>query len=189
MIAQYKASSYKQKESALVSPNGPDPFRRWGNGDVEITAVRFLDGSGNERQTFRTGDPMTIELAYMAHKPVQEPEFGLAIYRQDGIHVNGPNNRQADLQTDVVEGAGVVRYHVERLPLLPARYVVTVAVHDSRMAHTYDYHDRAYDFEIVVGGTRETDGLVEIPARWEWEPSQRYQSANRPVLETEKNVV
>jgi hypothetical protein len=67
-----------------------------------------------------------------------------------------------------VEGHGVVRYQIARLPLLPARYELTVAVHDSRKPVAYDYHDHAYQFEVLGGGSPEIEGLIAFPAEWEW---------------------
>jgi hypothetical protein len=43
-----------------------------------------------------------------------------------------------------------------------------VAVHHNRLPITYDHHERAYEFQVGSGGTREIFGLVEIPANWSW---------------------
>lgn len=166
VAAQYVEYSYQREGRQMQATS----FERFGDQEIEITAVRFLDADGQERQMFQTGEPMTIEMAYVAHKPVPDPEFGLAIFRQDGVHVNGPNTQQAELEMGTVHGPGIVRYEVERLPLLPAHYKVTTAVHDSRVPHCYDYHKEAYSFRVVPGGTRELDGLIELPAHWEWRP-------------------
>lgn len=167
VAAQYVEYSYKREGRQMQAAS----FERFGDQEIEITAVRFLDADGQERQMFQTGEPMTIEMAYVAHKPVPDPEFGLAIFRQDGVHVNGPNTQQAELEMGTVHGPGIVRYEVKRLPLLPAHYKVTTAVHDSRVPHCYDYHKEAYSFRVVPGGTRELDGLIELPATWSWRPA------------------
>lgn len=147
-----------------------EEFERWGTGDIQITSVRFLDENGEVQQRFRTGDPLTIEMTYKAYRPINEPEFGLAIYRQDGVHINGPNNQLAGLKMGTVTGSGVVRYRIEKLPLLPSRYEVTAAIHDSYRSHAFDYHKRAYSFRVVAGGSDEIHGLLELPASWHWEP-------------------
>ena len=117
---------------------------------------------------FRTGDALCIEMAYVAHEPVDEPEFGLAIYRHDGFHINGPNTRTGGLDLGVVEGQGIVRYAIDRLPLLPGRYQITAAVHDSARPLAYDFHEEAYAFRIVEGGTPEREGLLALDAAWQW---------------------
>ncbi|MCA9928922.1 MAG: ABC transporter ATP-binding protein [Anaerolineales bacterium] len=162
VAAKYVEYSYERESKALTVVD----FERMGDQVVEITAVRFLDASGNEQQIYETGDKLTIEMAYIAHKPIPNPEFGLAIHRQDGVQVNGPNTQLAGVDLGVVEGQGIVRYVVDQLPLLPAKYVVTTAVHDGRFPHCYDYHKDAYSFRIVPGGTSELHGLVSLTAKW-----------------------
>lgn len=167
---EYKEYSNKTVGQQLsVSQEGS--FRRWGSREIEITAVRFLNGSGEQQTLFKTGDEMVMEIVYFAHQPIQDPEFGLAIFRQDGVHVNGPNSHLAGLEMGKIIGPGSVQYHIRELPLLPARYQVTAAVHDSRLMNAYDYHELAYPFRVVTGGTKETDGLLELPATWEWLPA------------------
>ena len=141
-------------------------FERWGTGEIEITNVRLLNAQGEESNTFITGEAMSIEMEYLAHQTIPNPEFGLAIFRQDGLHINGPNTRLANVDLGDVEGSGIICYAIEHLPLLPARYQLTVAIHDSRYPRCYDYHKEAYSFRINPGGTEETDGVVELTAQW-----------------------
>ena len=172
---QYNEFMMSREDRQFLAQNGSEGRR--GSREVEITAVRFLDDAGEEQAVFETGRPLTIEMTYMAHEPIPEPEFGLAIYRQDGMHVNGPNTRVAGLQMGIVQGTGVVKYEIERLPLLPARYLVTTAVHDSRIGRVYDYHQLAHSFRVTMGNSNEVQGLIEMSANWQWEPkSQTYES-------------
>lgn len=143
-------------------------FKRSGSGEAQITAVRILDSNGNEEKQFKTHDSLTIEMDYIAHEEIEQPEFGLAIYREDGLHVNGPNTQFAGFDIEKIDGEGVVSYTISDLPLLPARYLVTVAISDGHFPHSYDYHEQAYTFRIVPGGTKEQWGAVEIAANWTW---------------------
>ncbi len=167
---EYKEYSNQAVGKQMTLQGQEGSFRRWGSQEIEISAVRFLDAAGDEQSLFKTGDEMVIEIAFIAHQAVPDPEFGLAIFRQDGVHINGPNSHLAGLEMGEVEGPGVVQYHIKALPLLPARYQVTAAVHDSRLLNAYDYHELAYPFRVVTGGTKETDGILEIPATWDWYP-------------------
>lgn len=152
------------------SPKAKKQFKRLGTGSVEVTRVRLLNEEGEEEEVFNTGDAMTIEIHYLAHKAVKNPEFGLAIYRQDNVQVSGPNTQFSGFPIEEIDGPGIIRYCISQLPLLPANYVISVAVHDSHYGVTYDHHDKAYEFQVGSGGTREIFGLVEIPANWEWDP-------------------
>ena len=161
VIAQYVADSYDSSDGETRNS-----FVRVGNRIIELTAVRILNADGKEQDTFHTGDPLTIEMVYNATEPIPNPEFGLAIYREDGLHVNGPNTNFAGVDLGVVEGQGVIRYCIDSLPLLPAKYLITTAVHDSRYPHCYDMHQEAYTFRVVPGATKEIYGVIQLDAQW-----------------------
>ena len=172
VAGNYLAYSHEREGRQLANRTASLSINRKGSGEIEITAVRFLNAQGQEQNTFKTGESMTIAMDYVAHQPVTEPEFGLVIMRHDGVHVAGPNNLFGGLHTGIIEGSGTIRYCIDRLPLLPARYQISAAIHDSRTARAYDFHDQAYAFRIVPGGTEEVYGLIELPAKWEWKPDQ-----------------
>jgi len=166
VVEQYKDTMFQRIGHQIQFQNETATFKRWGTRQIEITAVRFTNAAGEETTLFKTGDSMMVEIAYIAHEPIPNPEFGLAIFRQDGLHINGPNTRLAGLDLGIVEGSGVVKYAVQSLPLLPARYQLTAAIHDSHHPIAYDYHEEAYAFRVIEGGTSETNGAVAIPAVW-----------------------
>ena len=168
VLAQYRDHLFQRVGEQLNFENDAGGFRRWGSRQIEITGVRLLDDDGRESTIFHTGDSLRVEIAYAAHEPVTEPEFGLALYRHDGLHIAGPNTRVGGLEMGVVEGSGVVCYVIEQLPFLPGRYQISAAIHDSVRPHAYDFHEEAYAFRIVEGGTREREGLLALSAEWEW---------------------
>ena len=166
LIQQYLMYLHEREHHTSLKTEAD--FERLGTCEIEITSIRLLDAEEKERNNFITGEPLTIEINFTAHKMIREPEFGLAIYRQDGLQINGPNTRFSGFHIDQVEGDGKVYYHIHQLPLLPAEYLLSVAVHDSRYTLTYDHHVKAYKFQVDSGGTREIFGLIEMPATWSW---------------------
>jgi hypothetical protein len=173
VASQYKEYSNQSVGQQLALESKEGSFRRWGSQEIELTSVCILDSAGEEQSIFQTGQEMIIEMAYTAHEPIREPEFGLAIIRQDGLNVSGPNTQMAGMELGKVEGPGTIRYHITNLPLLPARYQITTAIHDSRLMQAYDYHELAYPFRVVAGDKPEIDGAIELPATWEWQPRQQ----------------
>ncbi|HBY97182.1 MAG: ABC transporter ATP-binding protein [Ardenticatenaceae bacterium] len=165
----------QENERLLQSGSQIDPGQRWGSGEVEITGVRFLDARGEERKAFQTGDAMTVEISYRAHEPVDEPVIGLAIYRQDGTHINGPNTRFGGLRLGRVSGSGTVKYHIPYLPLLAGTFDLSVTAYDLPMLHPFDHQHRAYTFQVVQGGSRELYGIFEVPGEWAHEANGRRQ--------------
>lgn len=141
--------------------------RQWGTREVEIVDVRFLDSKGDERSVFETGERMVARIEYEAHTRVERPVFGVAIYRRDGLQVNGPNTKASDFPIPWVEGKGQVDYVIDTLPLLEGTYKFSASVYDHYLAHAYDHHHQLYSFRVKRGGTAETYGVFYIPSRWE----------------------
>lgn len=140
--------------------------RRWGSGEIQITQLRVLDSAGQERYAFFTDEELTVKISYRAAAPVEKPVFGLAVHRADGLHITGPNTQFGNLEIPMVQGEGVVEYIVPRLPLLPGRYQISVAVHNEADTRMFDYHDRLYSFSVDPGGTEERYGLVCLGGQW-----------------------
>lgn len=135
--------------------------------DVKITGVTFLDGSGEPSQVFYTGQPITIRLHFNARARVEDPVFGLALYTENGTHINGPNTRFSGLVIPAIEGTGYADYHAEQLPLMAGRYFVTVAVTGREFTNILDHQHRASSFVVQpTPQVAERAGLVLIPAEW-----------------------
>jgi hypothetical protein len=143
--------------------------QRWGSHEVEITDVRFLDGQGREQAYFETGDPLQVEMHYVAHKRVENPVFGMALYAGDGTWISGSNTYSAGCDVGWVEGRGIVRYEVEALPLLEGSYLFSATAYDYSgvVHHAYDHHDKAFVIQLRRSERiRESLGFVHFECRW-----------------------
>lgn len=146
---------------------------RWGNRDIEIVGVETRDRFNRPATTFRTGDQMVVAIRFAARRRVQTPVFGLAIYREDGAHLTGPNTRMSGYPIPHVEGTGEVQYQVAALPFLPGRYILSVSAYDYDLVTPYDHRERVGTFTVLEGGTMERFGLIALPASWTLVPSSR----------------
>lgn len=136
---------------------------RWGTREIEITGVRLLDAAGEERYLYDAGEPCTVAIAYLAHRPVDDPVFGIGIFRRDGLCCYGTNTAIDGLALPKLEGEGEVGVSLERLDLVEGEYLLDVAVH-ARDGHPYDYHSRLYPFAIR-SRVKDT-GVARLPHRW-----------------------
>jgi ABC-type polysaccharide/polyol phosphate transport system ATPase subunit len=163
------------QEEAQIEDSADKPLRtlhRWGNEQARVVSVTFLGGDGAERNVFHVGEPWAVRLHYHAPQRVDEPVFGIAIHRMDGVHVCGPNTAFSGLRMPFIEGEGVVYYRVGALPLMEGTYLLSVAVHNQADTVMYDYHDRLYAFRVRQVGTGERYGLVTMEGTWEWKAEQ-----------------
>ncbi|HEY76458.1 MAG TPA: ABC transporter ATP-binding protein [Thermoflexia bacterium] len=166
VVLRYLDRTWAAEKGRLHAARGDS--RRWGSGKIKIIAVRLLDGEGQERQQFRVGEPLVVEMRYQAQERVERPIFGLAIHRSDGVHVTGPNTRFAGLEIPWVEGEGTVRYIVPALPLLKGLYYLSVSAHDWEDTEIYDYHNRLYPLRVLPSDG-ERFGILTLRGEWVWE--------------------
>lgn len=174
VVYQYVTGDARLESGRLAGAAGPTPDHRWGSRKIEITGVRLLDGKGAPQTIFQTGDALVLQMDYAAQDAIPSPIFGMAIHRQDGIHITGPNTSFAGLTLPTVQGCGTVAFTIPALPLLEGLYSITVAATNGSDTEIFDYHDRAYPFRIVNPsgrGTRERYGLVTLNGTWALVPA------------------
>jgi len=141
---------------------------RRGTREVEITRVQLLDRYGNERITFRTHDPLTIRIHYVAHQRIERPVFGVGINHDSGPWLTGPNTGFDKYHIPFIEGEGSIDYHIPRLPLLGGRYLVSASATDSTQLHEFDVHDRMYPLIVHSEGLTQRYGMFFIEGTWSW---------------------
>jgi lipopolysaccharide transport system ATP-binding protein len=165
VVARYLTHSWAAEEGSRGLE--PEDDRRWGSGEVQIVGVHLLDGRDQERQLFHVGEPLTVEIRYRATRRVERPIFGLAIHRDDGTHITGPNTQFAGHEIPHVEGDGTIRYTVSSLPLLEGKYYISVSAHNWEDTQGFDYHDRLYVFRVLPS-EGERYGIVTLNGEWSW---------------------
>lgn len=139
----------------------------WFGEDIEITEVFFTASGGRRIETATTGEPMSVNIAYRAHRPVEEPVFGYMIHTENDTPVSGTNTRIAGVLTGTVTGAGVVRLNMLELPLLPGNYDFTIGINDKFVQHTYDRKYRSTVLTVRRGDHPLGVGFTEIKGKWE----------------------
>jgi lipopolysaccharide transport system ATP-binding protein len=169
VVQHYRGEDAKAESKRLADATTLASNQRWGTRRIEIVRVSLLNEKGVEKTIFRTGDSFILQMDYKCHEPVVAPFFGMAIHRQDGIHITGPNSSFAGMVLPTLEKEGTVTYRVPYLPLLEGLYHISVAAVNHEDTEIFDYHDRAYSFRVVNydGATRERYGLVTLRGEWE----------------------
>lgn len=157
----------EEVHAAAGPPPDPEGGARWGTGEITIDAVELVDPTGTARETTRTGDSVRLRLHYTAHQRVERPVFGVGVHRLDGIHITGPNTKQADIRVEAIEGSGQVDLVLDRLLLLPGTYDLSAAAYDWTLQHAYDHRHRFQRFDVERGEPAEEHGVVSLGGRWD----------------------
>jgi lipopolysaccharide transport system ATP-binding protein len=159
----------RRHDASAAGPEESVATRRWGTGEVEITAVEMLDRDGRPTTSFETGGPMRVRIHYCAHERIRRPVFGVAVHYGEHLLLSGPNTKTAGVTIESVEGIGYVDFAMPSLPLLRGLYLLSVAVTDEYVLHAYDNHDRLYPFHVQQTHVRENAGMVWLDAAWSHE--------------------
>jgi len=163
-VNQYLASVWS--EGYETDEPRPSLGRRWGSREAVIERVEFLSAAQEKVTTYHTGDLFTARIWYRSAQRVARPSFGIAIYRDDGTHVTGPNTAVTGFEIEQISGHGFVDYTVDDLPLLPGNYEFTATIYDNNSVHPYDHPHRQFPFRVVAGQVQENEGVIAIPCHW-----------------------
>jgi ABC-type polysaccharide/polyol phosphate transport system ATPase subunit len=137
-----------------------------GSGEARILRVRLLDARGAERAEFGTGEALSVAVTFKTLQPIERPILGVAIFRNDGLYVFGPNTRWDEVHA--MEGTydGIYSYflHYPSIPLLTGIYRLSVALFDKQHLRPHVWHNQLYEFSVRCA--REDHGVVQVPHHW-----------------------
>ena len=125
----------------------PEKPRRWGDRSATIDGVRLLGRDGVERYAFRTGEPVTVEIAATPARRLDDFVFGIGLFTPEDACVHGSNTEIDGLVPARFDGPARVRLTIARCDLGPGTYLLDVAVH-ARNGTPYDYWRGACRFRI-----------------------------------------
>lgn len=136
---------------------------RWGTGEVEITAVRLLNSSGQPMQLLQSGESMTVQISYIVRERVPSLAFGIAVYRGDGLRCYGTNTEIEAIDLHELADEGTVYVDFPSMSLISGTYTLDIAIHDDR-GHAYDYYHPYCSF--VVRSHIQDMGVYRPAHRW-----------------------
>jgi hypothetical protein len=169
VVDQYLGRVSEEENRQLIEDTHREIFpSSQGYKPIEIRQVRILNDQNQEQQIFHTGESMRLQIEYVAHEPIDSLEVGIAIHRQDGVQITGPNTTFDGLDINMQPGVGGVAYTVPSIPLLEGLYQLSVALVNRDGNKMLDYQDHFYSFRINNRGHDVHDryGLMTLTGEW-----------------------
>lgn len=142
--------------------------QEFGTREAEFTSVRLLDADGNESAVFDYGQPMTVELQYRAHTPIERPVFGCSIKTGNGFYLFGTNTQIERTTIERIEGEGCMCLRFDPLQLISGNFFLSVSLHS--WDHAEQYHRREDWYPFAVRNETDTQGVTALPVRFEIDP-------------------
>jgi len=152
-----------ERPVVVVPPRPAEP--------ITVTDVRFSTTDDDALQMAVTGEPLRIEIDYVATSPVEDPVFGLALHSGAGWYVTGVNTKISHFQVGTLQGKGTVVATMDPLLLNPGEYLISLGVTDSLIQHFYVDEFQKWELRVREGGELASHGLVDLPLTWTVEGS------------------
>jgi ABC-type polysaccharide/polyol phosphate transport system ATPase subunit len=140
--------------------------KKEGSKEAQITEVEITNSRGKKTNRFKTQEPAFVKVHFNVDKEIEEPHFGVAIFREDGVYCYGPNTLFDGCRIERIDkGRGFFSIEYKSLPLRKGKYRLSVAIWDKNEVWAYDYHACVYSLEII--GENESGELLELKHQWE----------------------
>ncbi len=171
VIAAYLKET-AQANTAIVDLSGAEG--RPGTGEARFSAMQFLARDGQPLDVIRTADEVTVRFQFEAFEAIQSPYIGLSIFTEFGTIVTHPNTFSAGFELSKIEpGKHTVDLHVDRLPLMPGRYPLTLWMNRHSDSESIDWLEQCATLTVHSPGSsvferslpRRT-GAVLLDAEW-----------------------
>lgn len=157
--------------------------KKEGSKEVKIIEVNTYNSKGKQTDKFKAGEAVTVRTRFIVDKEIEEPHFGIAIFREDGVYCYGPNTSFDGHQIDKLnKGEGFFSIEYKSLLLEPGRYRFSAAIWDKNELWAYDYHAGYYKFEVI--GKNHDNQLLNLRYRWDsdcWWKKFKISQSESPV--------
>jgi len=129
---------------------------------ARILKVSCLNSKGEEESVFRLGDEMTTAIEFEKNSKNLELNFGVSIYREDGVYCYGINTFIDKFNTKGVSNRIYLSFN--NLRLLGGAYYLVAAIFGKTESEVIDYNPRAAVFKLIAG--IKDQGIVKLEHKW-----------------------
>lgn len=137
---------------------------RFGLKYIEITKAVIRNDKGKPTTVLRGGEPADIEIYYKVNKPLEKYIFGMGFYTLEGLCIYGSNTELDKIVVKHTKNEGMVKYHINSLPLLTGIYGLNVAIVDEN-GTPMDFIRNYCNFNVVSDDR--SSGFISVEHKWE----------------------
>ena len=160
-----------EASDAHAPDGGPDTGLR-----ILDTRVVFEDPASGYA---RTGERLTVEVSFVAERLVEDVEFSIAVFDQDGVELFETNSSIQSAPIGSVEGHGEVVVEFPDLALLDGDYTVSVKFTNVGGSVLYGWWQQAASFKVIHPGAER--GRVRLSTRMSVELSGSSPAGSSPA--------
>lgn len=132
---------------------------------IAIERVELDHSHRAERSTLYPGEPLDIQLHYVASHDVPDVNFGIAVLDPEGRVLYGTNTRRRGEVYDVARGPGTFHWKIAGVPLLDGSYQLQFGIQDRSEEVFYDWIESMDGLEVTQ--TENVVGYVALDVKTE----------------------
>jgi hypothetical protein len=163
VLAAYHRVVARAGSAATGGREEDDDPRVWGTQEVRIAAARLI-GPDGATDRFLAGSALTVEIEVEAERPVETPNFGIAVHTAEGVPLYATNTRMDALPIAEVAGRALVTFTIPSLGLHEGLFEVSLAVASHDESVIYHWLDRWLQFSVFQRATGQ--GPVDLSGSW-----------------------
>jgi lipopolysaccharide transport system ATP-binding protein len=168
VLPLYQNIIYKSNENELKQKMTQinDQVRVDNSPLVDIVQVTFSDPAKVNKENFKVGEPVTINVEYQAREKIEEPLFTLEIIRSDGVLCCFSRTDECGLKVGSLQGKGQVTINMDKPTLAPGIYMIKLSIWDRDMIHPYVVHSKEVLRMEMSGNLRQSDAVFLPDIKW-----------------------
>jgi ABC-2 type transport system ATP-binding protein len=124
-------------------------LHEWGSGEARVARVALEGDDGELRSEFTADEPVSLRMWISCEKPIPPPLLSVELRDSSGSLLGASDHAAEELGWDGSVGERLVRFEVERLPVVDGRFSFGVAISDSEGEHYYHRVERAAEFVVT----------------------------------------
>lgn len=180
VIAAYRQTA---ASAALASP-AQEP----GSRHAAITSFDFRGEDRDDPLLFRTGEPMTVRIGYVAHEPIQDVAFNVHFFTQNHKLCCIFSNEREEEPLMLAPGAGYLEFTCPELGLVPGIYYADIGIKPRGAASGYNFHWLERCATLRVDPGKMTSGSFHMPHMWVLRSEPASTSENMEVAQDRLQV-
>ena len=118
----------QRKDIAPQPEPQPTSQERTGSGQVRITGVYSRDGKESEKNVFKTGAAVSIEIDYKVKEPVEDAVVALEVRNMEGVKCYATDTKKDRIPRINLEKDGKICLDIKSLELLPGNYTMDLSI-------------------------------------------------------------
>ena len=153
----------KKQDKIKLQPNWCINAIRSGNRKILFSKVELRNQDNRETMIFDTGDCLIVHMEYKTKYENIEGNFGVGINRDDGVYCYGTNTLIEFKRMIKVKQSGVIEMKIPNLTLLPAKYILDVAIHTEDEIPIDRIH---HILEFQIRSNKKDFGVARLENEW-----------------------